>query len=262
MNKETVGEPATLFTADHPPRSDSPTYRATRTWLMDKALGGCIICGGESDLSHPGDVESAAGLQDHHGGGLYVVVNDKPVLVGINLFPVEWSEGWGADPAVLAQKVSALNQLLQKLGQATFDMPITADTVMEYADSTFNANIKLCAAHHIGLEEKDSCDANAHQAVGIHNIPFPIWIYQSFCDWAHWDMWAGTTGTIAVVPDKETGGGRVVHVSHAAEPDDADNLAENNRLVHAWYHGQRDIRLPATHNLVVAAKAADTRPAA
>jgi hypothetical protein len=48
---------------------------------------------------------------------------------------------------------------------------------MAFVDSTFNANEKFCAAHHIGLEEQDTKDANEHQAVGIHNVPFPIWAY-------------------------------------------------------------------------------------
>jgi hypothetical protein len=100
MPQETSGEPAKLYTADHPPRTDSPEYIASRTWLTTQAMGGCVICGGESDLTHPGSVEPAAGnLQDHHGGGIYVVPKgtNEPVLVALNLFPIEWSEGWGAD---------------------------------------------------------------------------------------------------------------------------------------------------------------------
>jgi hypothetical protein len=255
MPSETVGESATLRTADHPTRTDSPEYLKSRKWLMDTSAGGCVLCGGQSDLTHPGDVAPDTGLQDHHGGGIYVVVDGVPVLVGINLFTVEWSEGWGADPAVISQRVTALNALLTTLGQQTYDAPITdTASVMTYVDSIFNANIKMCAAHHIALDTTISPDAKGNQAVGIHNIPFPIWAYQGFCDWTHWNMWAGTTGTIAVTPDPTTGGGKVVHVSALATATDPANKAENDRLVHGWSSGQRNITLPPTHNLVVAAK--------
>jgi hypothetical protein len=254
--KEQVGEKATINTADHPTRTDSPGYIASRKWLMGTAGGGCILCGGESDLSHPGGVANPTGLQDHHGGGIYMIDknSETPILVALNLFPIEWSEGWGADPAVVSQRVSALNLVLTALDQPTYQPPITnTDSVMAFVDSTWNANVKLCAAHHIGLQEQDTEDANGHQAVGIHNIPFPIWAYQSFCNWSHWDMWAGTTGTIAVAPTPD-GGGQVLHVSADAQATDPANRAENNRLVKAWRAGRRDITLEPNHNLVQAAK--------
>lgn len=255
MPRVPAGEKAVYFDADHPPRTDSAEYKKTRKWLMSTAGGGCVICGGESDLSHPGAPGSAKGLQDHHGGGIYVVVEGVPVIVGLNLYPIEWSEGWGADPDVLQERISALNVLLAKLGQATYSEAIAdADSAMNYVDSPFNANVKMCAAHHIALEEKDTKDANGHQAVGVHNIPFPVWAYQGFCDWANWNMWAGTTGTIAVTPDPETGGGRVAHVSRVAKARSPKNAAENARIVRAWHTGKRDIRLPPQHNLVVAAR--------
>ena len=80
-----------------------------------------------------------------------------------------------------------------------------------------------------------------------------MWAYQIYCDWAHWNMWGGTTGTIAVTPDPATGGGRVLHVSRAAHAADPANTAENARLVGAWHSGRRDITLPPGHNLVQAA---------
>jgi hypothetical protein len=253
---EEVGEKATIHTADHPSRTDSPEYVESRKWLMGVAGGGCIFCGGESDLSHPGAVANPTGLQDHHGGGIYVVdqTSSTPVLVALNLFPIEWSEGWGADPTVIAQRVSALNLIYTALGQPTYQQPITdTNSVMAFVDSTWNANVKLCAAHHIGLEEQDSKDANGHQAVGIHNIPFPIWSYQGFCNWTEWDMWAGTTGTIAVAPTPD-GGGQVLNVSANATATDPANRAENHLLVNSWQSGRRDITLGPAHNLVRAAK--------
>jgi hypothetical protein len=260
--EEKVGERATIETADHPKRTDSPEYKKSREWLMGTAGGGCILCGGESDLSHPDGVGDPTGLQDHHGGGIYVIDKNTntPVLVALNLFPMEWSEGWGADPAVISERVSALNLVLAALGQATYQQPITdTDSVMAFVDSIWNANVKLCAAHHIGLQEQDSKDANGRQAVGIHNIPFPIWAYQGFCNWSQWDMWAGTTGTIAVAP-KPDGGGQVLHVSADARATDPANRGENNLLVQAWRAGRRDITLAPHHNLVRAAKQGGEKP--
>jgi hypothetical protein len=259
MAQEIVGETAKIETADHPVRTDSPTYIASRKWLMDDAAGGCVVCGGQSDLSHPGKVASSSTLQDHHRGGIYVVIGGKPVLVGINPFPMEWSEGWGAAPAVVAQHVAALNLLLTRLGQPQYPDSITdTASVMAYVDSTFNANVKLCAAHHIGLEEKSALDAQGHQAVGVHNIPYPIWAYQIYCDWAHWNMWAGTTGTIAIAPDPSTGGARVLHISRAAHATDPRQYGRKRKTRH-----RLDLRqtrhLPAPgHNLVQAAKTTST----
>jgi hypothetical protein len=150
--------------------------------------------------------------------------------------------------------VSALNLVLTALEQPTYQQPITdADSVMAFVDSTFNANVKLCAAHHIALEEQDTKDANGRQAVGIHNIPFPIWAYQGFCNWSEWDMWAGTTGTIAVAPTPD-GRAQVLHVAATAQATDPANRAENDRLVQAWRRGQQAITLPPDHNLVRAAQ--------
>jgi hypothetical protein len=151
MPAETVGEAAHLYTEGHPPRTDSPTYVAARKVLMHTRRGGCMVCGGLPDMTHPelGDVADPTGLQDHHGGGVYV----KDVLVALNLFGTEWSLGWSADPTV-----------------------------------------------------------------GIHEIPFPIWLGQVTCDWPRWDMWAGTCGTLAVAPDPETGGAVVLHANPAHHP--------------------------------------------
>jgi hypothetical protein len=253
---EKTGQQATIRTADHPPRSESARYKKSRQWLMDETAGGCVLCGGESDLTHPGGSAQQAGLQDHHGGGIYVTdkTGGRPVLVGFTLFPIEWSEGWGADPTVVADRVTKLGALLRLLGQPGYDQPIkSVSDVMNFTDSVYNANVKLCAAHHVGLEQQDAKDANGHQAVGIHSIPFPVWAYQGYCDWAHWNMWAGTTGTIAVAP-KKGGGARLIHMSPLATAIRAKNRQENAELKRAWQSGRHNITLPESHNLVQAAR--------
>ena len=59
--------------------------------------------------------------------------------------------------------------------------------------------------------DRPSKDSNGHEAVGIHEIPLPIWLGQVTCEWDRWDMWAGTSGTLAIGPDPVSGGAIVLH---------------------------------------------------
>lgn len=223
MPNETVGEAAHVEVADHPKRTDSPAYLAARRMLMNTRRGGCVVCGGVPDMSHPEmtAVADAHGLEDHHGGGIYV----KDVLVAFNLFPMEWSQGWGADPVLVQELVSNLNVILEALGEEPYSTPITDVTsLMSYVDSKYNANVKLCRPHHIGTQGTHSPDANGHEGVGIHEIPAPIFWGQLTCNWKVFDMWGGTTGTMAVAPATDANGqplpGHVVvhHVDASAHP--------------------------------------------
>lgn len=219
MADESIGEQVKVHVADHPPRSDSPEYNRTRKTLMADYGGGCFICDGPVDLSHPG-VADSKGLQDHHGGGIYAVLGDKPVLIGLSLLQLEWSEGWGADPVIVQRMVQNQNAIAGKLGAPTYDKPITDDaSVMDYVDSIHNANVKLCAVHHIGHTKTRSKDSRGHEGVGIHNVPMPIFMYQLSCDWEHWDMFAGGTGDVAVAPDpQKPGHARLLYI----DPDHED----------------------------------------
>lgn len=216
MAHETIGDVEHVETADHPPRTDSPEYVKTRKWLMGETQGGCYVCGGPVDLSHPEDPGNAKGMQDHHGGGIFLVPDSgDPVLVGTNLFGTEWSLGWGADPARFAAFVTQLNEVTKRLGGEPYTAEIaTTEDVMAWVDSRGNANVKLCAPHHIAHEDKHTPDVNGHEAVGIHNGPVPIWLGQATCDWDRWDMWGGSTGTVALGhPGDDSGSAHVLHVS-------------------------------------------------
>lgn len=216
MPKETVGEAAVLYTDAHPPRKDSATYTAARKVLMNTRRGGCMVCGGIPDMTHPEmtSIADSHGLQDHHGGGIYV----KDVLVALNVFGTEWSLGWSASPEKVAQYVANLNVVLKALGESTYDSVIKdTASVMAFVDSKFNANVKLCQGHHVGRMDRPTKDTNGHEAVGIHEIPFPIWLGQMTADWDRWDMWAGTPGTIAVAPNPD-GGVVVLHANPAHHP--------------------------------------------
>jgi len=248
MPKETIDEKVVFDDADHPPRANTPTYNKTRRELMKSFGGGCFICDGPIDMNHPG-VASPTGLQDHHGGGLYATIGDAPVLVGMGLLALEWSEGWGSDPKVVAGLVKNANRVRSRLGTDTYDTDITDQaSVMDYTDSIYNANIKLCAVHHIGHPDQEAKDARGYQGVGIHYVPMPVFLYQLTCDWKHWDMFAGTTGTIAVAPDPTNpGGAQVLHV-HPSHPD--------KKIVAAANRGE-NITLPAGHPHAIAAHKTD-----
>ena len=212
MPEETIGDVVHVETADHPPRKDSPEYLRTRKWLMGVVAGGCYICGGPVDLAHPDAPADAHGLQDHHGGGLIV----KDVLVGFSLIPLEWSMGWGADPA----RVEAFVQQLRDAGLVTYEHSIqTISDVMAWVDSQWNANVKLCAPHHVGHQTQHTPDANGHEAVGIHNAPWPVLAAQAVWDWSRGDMFGGTTGTVTVAPHPELASHAVVTYVHHSHPE-------------------------------------------
>ena len=84
---------------------------------------------------------------------------------------------------------------------------------MTFVDSTSNANLRLCANHHVSHETQDTPDARGFQAVGIHVGPVPIWLGQVTCDFAKFDMWGGSTGTIAVSKIEGSKSVRVEYVS-------------------------------------------------
>ena len=218
-NKVVVGKPLHYNTSPHPPRVNSPEYNGTRRWLMGKTPGGCFICGGPVDLSHPeapADSQKLR-LEDHHGGGLY----HDLVLIGFNLFPLEWATGWGAAPKKVAEFVSQL----RAAGLCTYEYQInTVEDVMKWVDSQFNANVKLCKPHHVGLQTQHSPDVNGHEAVGIHNAPWPVLAAQATCDWDNFNMFAGTTGTLVVSPDPTTYGGVIVTYAHDSHPETISTL--------------------------------------
>lgn len=253
MPQETIGDVEHVVTADHPPRTDSPEYGRTRAWLMTTP-GGCYVCGGPVDMSHP-SAPVTANIQDHHGGGIFLVPDGgEPILVGFNLIGTEWSLGWGADPAKVAAFVATVSEVSVRLGGQPYTAQIaTTSDVMAYVDSAFNANVKLCAQHHVAHEDKHTPDVNGNEAVGIHNGPVPIWLGQATCDWQRWDMWGGSTGTLCVGhPGDSSGTAVVLHVS-ALHPDkalyDAHRAAQasGTTLILAPHHANARLAYAGTH---------------
>jgi hypothetical protein len=132
--------------------------------------------------------------------------------------------GWGADPARITafvkQLLDANLMTTTEFAAAGLTLPfVSTDNVMKWVDSKFNANVKLCAPHHVGHQTQHSPDANGHEAVGIHNAPWPILVAQAAWDWAKGDMWGGTTGTVAVAPHPTKAGHAVVTYVHESHPE-------------------------------------------
>lgn len=211
MSELHENDDVTVHYQDHPARTDSPEYGRTRKWLMETP-GGCYICGGPVDLSHP-EAADSKGMEDHHGAGIFMDSNGHPILVGMALAPLEWAGGWAADPKRVQRFAYQQWQLERQVAPSMAgDEPniSTTDDVMAWVDSPANASIKLCAAHHRAVPTQHTPDANGHEAVGIHHCPLPIFALQATCDWKRWDMWGGSSGTLAVAPHP-SGGAVVLH---------------------------------------------------
>ncbi len=211
-----VNQDVIVEVANHPPRADSAAYIASRNWLMGNAAGGCFICAGPVDLSHPPTPGSPEGMEDHHGGGLFI----GDTLIGLGLLSLEWSAIWGSDPIKVEAIRVARNSFLALVNQPTYDSAIkTVDDVSDFADSVQNANVKLCHVHHVGTTTEHTPDANGNEAVGIHECPLPMFVGQATWDWSQGDYFGGTTGTIAVGKLPNPPGAAVVAYVSSDYPD-------------------------------------------
>ncbi|WP_275042010.1 DUF6424 family protein [Streptomyces natalensis] len=159
--------PWTISVADHPPRSESSQYRASRK-LMVKLVGTT-----DDWAFAPGP------YQDHHGGGVWVKDSDGWLCLLLPL-GIEWSAQFCADPAKVdrirrcaVRVVGAFPDTLPGYesfgyddGQRLLDTPIeTAEQVAEWTDSIFNASVPLPAGTHSGVLPKSA---------GYHHYPKPI----------------------------------------------------------------------------------------
>ncbi|MGD3111688.1 DUF6424 family protein [Streptomyces sp. YGL11-2] len=160
-------EPWTISVADHPPRTDSPQFVASRK-LMNELVGTMD------------DWPFAPGpYQDHHGAGMWLK-DTKGWMCIILPLGIEWSAQFCADPA----KVDRMRQYALRViaafpdtlpgyvslgyddGERLLNTPIqTADQVAEWTDSIFNASVPLPAGAHTGV---------LPAAAGYHHYPKPI----------------------------------------------------------------------------------------
>jgi hypothetical protein len=158
---ESQDHPWTRVIPDHPERTDSPTYRRSRKKANELARTSVPFAYGGTPY------------HDHHGGGLWLK-DDKGWFLIRNLFGIEWSAQFCADP----KKVDVLRRNAKRIYaafpdavaelkiRALLDHPIkTAADVAEWTDSICNASVPLPSNFHVGVLPKSG---------GIHHYPAPV----------------------------------------------------------------------------------------
>lgn len=159
--------PWTIAVVDHPSRTDSPGYRASRT-LMNKLAA-----------TVPEWTFGPGPFEDHHGGAVWVKDDTGWLCLTLPL-GIEWSAQFCADPA----KVDRLRQLTARIvaafpatlpgyvesgynaGEQLLTTAITtADQVAAWTDSIYNASLPLPVGTHTGV---------LPTGAGYHHYPKPI----------------------------------------------------------------------------------------
>jgi hypothetical protein len=154
-----------IYIPDHPPRSDSPEYQASRARLHE--------------LTGDGTFYGPPPVQDHHGGGLWLKDSGGWFFVR-NLAGIEWSAQFCADPARVDQirlnarrLYASFPDAVEALGiRDLLDSPVTdAAGVARWTDSICNASVPLPAGVHSGV---------LPDAAGFHHYPAPIVEIETF----------------------------------------------------------------------------------
>ncbi|CUR57627.1 hypothetical protein NOCA2430006 [metagenome] len=157
----------TIVVAEHPPRTESSGYRASRT-LMGKIIA-----------TVPEWMMGEGPYQDHHGGSIWVK-DAEGWLCLLQPLGIEWSAQFCADPAKIDRirlsarravaafplTIPGYEELGYTRGRSLLDTEITtADQVADWTDSIFNASMPLHAHSHSGV---------LPTGAGYHHYPKPI----------------------------------------------------------------------------------------
>lgn len=213
---------------DHPPRKDSEEYRRSRARLHE--------------LAGKGTFYGPPPIQDHHGGGLWLLDDDGWFLVR-NLAGIEWSAQFCADPEkvdqlrVNARRIyAAFPRAVAELGiRELLDTRITdAAGIARWTDSICNASVPLGADLHTGVLPK---------AGGVHHYPAPIVEIETFKR-ADFRLWVddGSGHQHAVVPVAPRGSGVAeVRVLYSEPGSELHRYAQRIKLA--------GMLLPANHSL-------------
>jgi hypothetical protein len=184
----------------HPPRADSPAYQDSRA-MLHKIIATLPAT----------DHVVRKGIQDHHGGGLWLKDAVGWFMVK-NLAGIEWSAQFCADPVKVdwlrlnAARVYALYpSAVEQLGIETLlATPITdAAGVAAWTDSICNASVPLQAVPHSGVMP---------HGAGVHHYPTPITDIDTF-RYDDFDLFvtdeAGHQVAVVPVAPRGSGDGRV-----------------------------------------------------
>lgn len=153
--------PWTIAVQDHPARTDTPEYVASRKKMNEIAAG------------VKGFYYGNAPYQDHHGGGLWLK-DEQGWFVVKNTAGIEWSAQFCADPAKVDQLrlnarrlYAAFPDAVEQLGvRELLDTKIEdAAGIQRWTDSICNASVPLPATLHTGVLPKGG---------GVHHYPTPI----------------------------------------------------------------------------------------
>jgi Family of unknown function (DUF6424) len=221
---------------DHPKRSDSPEYIASRKKMNEIAR--------EAHASPDGLLYGGPPFQDHHGGGCWLK-DEHGWFVVKNTAGMEWSSQFAADPVKVDQIRRNAQRLYAPFPGVVAELgigdllatPITdAAGVAKWTDSICNASVPLSPVAHTGELPKGG---------GVHHYPTPITDIQFF-KFDDFNLWVtdaeGNPAAVLPVGPRGSGDGRV-HVVHA----------EHGSQLHAEHVKHREAGtlhiLPADHDL-------------
>ncbi len=236
VHTESESHPWAINVPDHPARSDSPEYVASRQKMNEIAGEATGLIYGEGPY------------QDHHGGSLWLKDGQGWFMVR-NLAGIEWSAQFCADPAkvdLLRQNAKRLYDLLapeikQELDPGgLLNTPIQdAAGVARWTDSIFNAGVPLHPSFHTGVLPAGGAPAPAAgaapqpagavpQPAGVHHYPTPVADIQLF-KYDDFELWVTDEqgNPAAVAPMAQRGSGDAcVHVLYATP---GSNLAHQKQ---------------------------------
>lgn len=209
VHTEREDDPWAIRIPDHPDRTDSPEYVASRKTMNTIAR----------TVEHL--MFGAPPFQDHHGGGLWLKDATGWFMVK-NIAGIEWSAQFCADPKLVdllranaARVYAGFPAAVEELGiKELLEQPITdAPGVARWTDSICNASVPLPAALHTG---------HLPQGGGVHHYPAPITDIQLF-KYGDFQLWVsddqGKPAAVVPVSPRGSGDGRV-EVVHAAPGSD------------------------------------------
>lgn len=231
--------PWTRMIPDHPPRTDTPTYVASRTVMNElvRTIPDFLF-----DSVGTVDAAGRKHYEDHHGGGLWLKDEDGWFLVR-NLCGIEWSAQFCADPAKVDVLRRNAKRLYARFPEAVEELEIadlleheitTAEDVAAWTDSICNASVPYSRNEHQGT---------LPTAGGMHHYPAPVAEITFFKE-QDFQLWVtdenGTPAAVTPVGERGSGDGRTEVI--AAEPGSA--LAAE--VGTAW-HENRQVIFPDYH---------------
>lgn len=209
---ESESHPWRIRLVDHPPRFESPFFRAAKT-TAHKILREMS----DEDLPYGPRPTGSEHWEMHHGGSLWVKGADGWRMYRARV-GIEWSMQFCAEPAKVDRlrreaaelvaafplTLSALRDLGYEEAEDLLRTPIEdADGVEAWTDCLFNACVPMSRGNHQGILPK---------VPGEHHYPWPV-KGADFIRFDDFQLWVtlpdGTHGAVAPVDRRGSGDGHV-----------------------------------------------------